>query len=555
MALATVTENPDEKGEAAAASPRDKGLARRFAGLLPAGSKLGRLIILLNMVGLAILIAGALVLNELRRGLIQAQIDGLTTQGQFIVKVLDETATVGDPAPALKAQQASEFLQILFIPRGQRARLFDSAGQLVADSEAVADRVEAHALARARKPGEKPWPLITRKDHDPRALARAQAGLAVEIKTALAGHPVAGVRFTETGDRVVSVSMPIQHVAAVLGVLTLEAGDVDKIVAAQRAALVPFILIAITATLASSLMLNRLVARPVLRLARAADRVRLAGEREMSLPDIARRDDELGDLARALAEMTHAQSERMDATERFAADVAHEIRNPLTSIRSAVETLDLVTDPAVINRLLGIVKQDAGRLDRLITDISNASRIDAELSRVPPEPIDVERLLTEIANLYEAQVKPGPGPLGVHVRYTGDRALRMVVPAMVMARENPLGQVLRNLIDNARSFSPPGGTVSLSATRAKGRVVIYVDDEGPGVPPDNLETVFERFYTARPKGQVFGGNSGLGLSIARQIITAYGGEVRAESRLNPDGSVAGARFLVDLPDAPHGVGH
>ena len=555
MALATVTENPDEKGETAAASPGDKGLARRFASPLPVGSKLRRLIILLNLVGLAILIAGTLVLNELRRGLIQARIDGLTTQGQFIVKVLDETATVGDPAPALKAQQASEFLQILFIPRGQRARLFDSAGQLVADSEAVADRVEARALARARAPGEKPLPLMIRKDHDPRALARAQAGLAVELKTALAGHPVAGVRFTETGDRVVSVSMPIQHVAAVLGVLTLEADDVDKIVAAQRAALVPFILIAITATLTSSLMLNRLVARPVLRLARAADRVRLAGEREMSLPDIARRDDELGDLARALADMTHAQSERMDATERFAADVAHEIRNPLTSIRSAVETLDLVTDPAVINRLLGIIKQDAGRLDRLITDISNASRIDAELSRDPPEPIDVERLLTEIANLYEAQVKPGSGPLGVHVRYTGDRTLRMVVPAVVMARENPLGQVLRNLIDNARSFSPPGGTVSLSATSAKGRVVIYVDDEGPGVPPDNLETVFERFYTARPKGQAYGGNSGLGLSIARQIITAYGGEVRAESRLNPDGSVAGARFLIDLPDAPHGVGH
>jgi len=555
MALATVTENPDEKGETAAASPGDKGLARRFAGPLPAGSKLGRLIIFLNLSGLAILIAGALVLNELRRGLIQARIDGLTTQGQFIVKVLDETATVGDPAPALKAQQASEFLQILFIPRGQRARLFDSNGQLVADSEAVADRVEARALARARNPGDKPLPLMTRKDHGPRALARAQAGLAVELKTALAGHPVAGVRLTETGDRVVSVSMPIQHVAAVLGVLTLEAGDVDKIVAAQRAALVPFILIAITATLASSLMLNRLVARPVLRLARAADRVRLAGEREMSLPDIARRDDELGDLARALADMTHAQSKRMDATERFAADVAHEIRNPLTSIRSAVETLDLVTDPAVVNRLLGIIKQDSGRLDRLITDISNASRIDAELSRDPPEPIDVERLLTEIANLYEAQFKPGPGPLGVHVRYTGYRALRMVVPAVVMARENPLGQVLRNLIDNARSFSPPGGTVSLSATRAKERVVIYVDDEGPGVPPDNLETVFERFYTARPKGQAFGGNSGLGLSIARQIITAYGGEVRAESRLNPDGSVAGARFIIDLPDAPHGVGH
>ena len=553
MALVTATGNPDGERKAAAAGPQREGFVRRLAGVLPAGSKLGRLIILLNLLGLAALITGALVLNELRRGLIQARIDGLTTQGQFIVKVLDETATVGDPAPALEAEQASDFLQILFIPRGQRARLFDAQGHLVADSEAVADRVEARALPPARKPGEKPLPLLTRSDHDPRAIARAQSELNAEIKAALAGRPVAGMRRTDTGGRVVSVSMPIQHVAAVLGVLTLEAGDVDQIIAAQRAALLPFILIAITATLASSLMLNRLVARPVLRLARAADRVRLAGEREISLPDVARRRDELGDLARALEDMTKALSERMDATERFAADVAHEIRNPLTSIRSAVETLDLVKDPAVIARLLAIVKQDAGRLDRLITDISNASRIDAELSREPPAPIDLEHLLIDIAGLYEAQVKPGPGPMGVHVRYVGDRALRTIVPAVVMARELPLGQVLRNLIDNARSFSPPGGTVTLSVVRLKGRVEIRVDDEGPGVPPENLETVFERFYTARPKGQAFGGNSGLGLSIARQIAAAYGGDVRAENRLNPDGTVAGARFLVDLPEAPHGA--
>jgi two-component system sensor histidine kinase ChvG len=519
---------------------------RRLKSIWPPGSRLGRLIILLNFVGLAALITGALVLNELRRGLVEARIDGLTTQGQFIVKVLDETATVGDPAPALKAEQASDFLQLLFIPRGQRARLFDANGKLVADSYVVADRVESKVLPPARKPGEKPLPLIGRAGQAQRRASRAQAELDKEIKAALGGRPVAGMRRTESGDRVVSVSMPIQHVAAVLGVLTLEAGNVDQIIAAQRAALIPFILTAIAAVLASSLMLNRLVARPVLRLAHAADRVRVDGEREISLPDLARRSDELGDLTRALEDMTRALSERMDATERFAADVAHEIRNPLTSIRSAVETLDLIKDPVAISRLLAIIKLDAGRLDRLVTDISNASRVDAELSREPPRRLSISRLLAEVAGLYDNQVRGEAGPHSVHVRFVRADGLQH---AYVMGREIPLGQVLRNLVDNARSFSPAGGTVRLSLAAMGGRVEIYVDDDGPGIPPENLETVFERFYTARPKGHAFGGNSGLGLSIARQIAAAHHGELRAENRLAPDGSIAGARFVLALPEA------
>jgi two-component system, OmpR family, sensor histidine kinase ChvG len=520
---------------------------RHLAGFWPGGSRLGRLIIALTLLGLAAIIIGALVLNELRRGLVEARIDSLTTQGQFIVKVLDEAATVGDPVPAMRTEQAIDFLQILFIPRGQRARLFDAQGRLLADSYAIADRVEANELPPARRPGENPLPLISKPGRDPRATARAQAELAGEIQLALRGQSVAGMRSTESGQRVVSVSMPVQHVAAVLGVLTLEAGDVDAIIAAQRAALLPFILVAITTMLISSIMLNRLVARPVLRLARAADRVRLSGEREISLPDLSRRTDELGDLTRALEDMTRALSERMDATERFAADVAHEIRNPLTSIRSAVETLDLVSDPKVQARLLAIVKQDAGRLDRLITDISNASRVDAELSREPPRPLDMERLLAEIAGLYENQVRPGDGPHSVHVRYVP--AESGLGRAIVLGREIPLGQVLRNLIDNARSFSPSDGTVRLSAVRARGRVEVRVDDDGPGIPPDNLETVFERFYTSRPKGHAFGGNSGLGLSIARQIATAHMGAIRAENRTAADGSVAGARFVLELPEA------
>lgn len=498
------------------------------------------------MIGLAVIVAGALVLNELRRGLVEARIDSLTTQGQFIVKVLDEAATVGEPVPAMRTEQAVDFLQILFIPRGQRARLFDAEGRLLADSYAIADRVEATELPPARRPGEQPLPLMSKPERDPRAAAQAQADLNREIQLALQGQSVAGMRHTEAGDRVVSVSMPIQHVAAVLGVLTLEAGDVDEIIAAQRAALLPFILVAIATMLISSLMLNRLVARPVLRLARAADRVRLSGEREISLPDLARRDDEVGDLTRALEDMTRALSERMDATERFAADVAHEIRNPLTSIKSAVETLDLVKDPKVQARLLAIVKQDAGRLDRLVTDISNASRVDAELSREPPKPLDMDRLLAEIAGLYENQVRPGDSPQSVHVRHVPSGDLARPV---VLGREIPLGQVLRNLIDNARSFSPAGGTVWLSLIRAKGRIEVRVDDDGPGIPPDNLETVFERFYTSRPKGHAFGGNSGLGLSIARQIASAHKGAIRAENRLGPDGAIIGARFVIELPEA------
>ena len=322
--------------------------------------------------------------------------------------------------------------------------------------------------------------------------------------------------------------------------LTLEASDVDEIIARERKALIPFILIAIMVTLVSSFMLNRLIAQPVRRLSRAADSVRLSRARAISLPDIARRDDELGDLTRSLEAMTQALSERMDAIEAFAADVAHEIRNPLTSIRSAVETLDLVKEPTARERLLKVVQLDVQRLDRLVTDISNASRLDAELSRDAPRPLDLGRLLGEVVALYQATAKPGM----TLVSYFAPPGME---PVFVSARETPLGQVFRNLIDNARSFSPPGGQVRVSLMLSRGRAVAFVEDDGPGIPPENLETIFQRFYTSRPKGAAFGGNSGLGLSIARQITEAHGGTIHAENRTAPDGSIAGARFIVSLP--------
>ncbi|HTX49510.1 MAG TPA: ATP-binding protein [Caulobacteraceae bacterium] len=522
-------------GTATARSER----VRRPSALTPP-SRIGRLIVVLNLMGLAILVGGALLLNELRHGLVEARLESLRTEGQVIANVIDGEATKGDPEPELLADDASNIIESLSVPKTERVRLFDAEGHVIADSYVVADRVETTPLPPALKPGEKPF-AIPGFAAPPRASNQAETQLDQEIGGALMGKTMSGVRVTENGRRVVSVSIPIQRVRDVVAVLTLEAGDVDSIVTAQRMALMPYIIIAVAVNLISSFALTQFIAQPVRRLSRAADSVRLSRSRTIELPDIAARRDELGDLALSLEDMTHTLSDRMDAIERFAADVAHEIRNPLTSIRSAVETLELVKDAKARERLLGILKQDVSRLDRLITDISNASRLDAELSRDHPRPISLTRILHEIAGLYDAVQREGEA----RVRLLGEGADALTVTG----REGPLSQVFRNIIDNARSFSPPGGEVRVGLAREKGSAVVTVDDDGPGMPPENLETVFERFYTSRPRGAAFGGNSGLGLSIARQIVEAHGGTIRAENRAGADGRVVGARFLVSLPTA------
>jgi two-component system sensor histidine kinase ChvG len=524
---------------------RDPGRIRRRLPL--AGSRLGRLILGLNLLGLAVLVAGALVLNEMGRGLVSARIDGLMTQGELIANVVALGATRGSPEPELEAGPAAELLLAARIPRSQRARLFDADGALIADSELIADRVDAVPLPPARRRADQPPPRFSGETETAR-INEALAALTAEVQVALAGEPVSAMRRSETGERLVSVSIPIQHVQAVVGVLTLEARDVDEVIAAQRRALIPFILVAVAVILGSSILLNWLIAHPILRLARAADSVRLSRARAISLPEIADRDDEVGDLAQSLEAMTSTLSARLDAIERFAADVAHEIKNPLTSVRSAVETLELAPNKAAQDRLVAILKQDVGRMDRLITDISNASRLDAELSRETPRSVDLGAMLADIVALYATRA--GEAEAGVTVAM----APGAPGPFLVVGREGPLGQVFRNLIDNARSFSPEGGTVTVrlvhERTGGRREVAVTVEDEGPGIPAENLETVFERFYTARPKGRAFGGHSGLGLSIARQIVEAHGGRIVAENRDGAHGGVGGARFTVLLPEPP-----
>ena len=509
------------------------------------GSRLGRLILALNMLGLLILVGGALVLNEFRRGLLETRIESLTAQAELIADIIADVATAGEPIPGLELANAQLVMRDRYIPTGQRARLFDGEGQLVTDSYLVSSRVDVAPLPAARS--SRPAPDDKAKAKEARYLAEARGALASEVAQVLrTGENVATVRRSETGRRLVSVSVPVKRVRAVLGVLTVEASDVDAIVAAQRMALLPFILVAFAVTLLSSVLLHMFVVRPILRLSAAADQVRLSRARAISLPDLEARSDEIGDLAKSLETMTDTLSTRMDAIERFAADVSHEIKNPLTSVRSALETLELVKTPAQRDRLVNLLKQDVNRLDRLITDISNASRLDAELSRDSPRSVDLTRLLGEITALYKQDFISGD--VGVSLTAPQNGALR------VLGREGPLGQVIRNLIDNGRSFSPAGGEVRVHLERVAGDegswIMIRVEDDGPGIPAENLESVFERFYTSRPKGTVFGGNSGLGLSIARQIVEAHGGDIRAENRVDEAGERIGAVFTVRLPEAP-----
>jgi two-component system sensor histidine kinase ChvG len=345
------------------------------------------------------------------------------------------------------------------------------------------------------------------------------------------------------------VSLPIQRVHAVLGFLTLESADVERILVAERVALLPFVVAAAVVTCLASTLLALFIAQPLKRLALAADRIRTTSATRLSLPDVANRKDEIGDLAHALEAMTNALADRIALNERFAADVSHEIKNPLASIRSAIDTMRAVKDPEQQAKMFAIVSADVNRLDRLISDIARASRLDAETARAEFTIVDMARLARDIAAAYEHPPHEGEN---VAVRLDGPAR----ADALVLGQTAPLGQVMRNLIDNACSFSPPGGAVRIKVATGRRRdgafVRVSVEDEGPGIPPENLETVFARFYTFRPKGKAFGGHSGLGLSIARQIVEAHGGRIWAENVSDPQGAIAGTRLVFELPGA-HGA--
>jgi len=351
------------------------------------------------------------------------------------------------------------------------------------------------------------------------------------------------IRRTSDNRLLVTVAEPVQHNRVTVGVvlLTREAREVDDSLLAVRLSILGLFTLALGLTVMLSWYLSLTIARPILRLARAAEHMREGSGRAGEVPArLLARHDEIGELAQALADSARALWTRMDAIERFAADVAHEIKNPLSSIRSAIETLRRIEDPEKQRRLTAIIAEDVGRLDRLITDISDASRIDAELSRVATERLDVAPMLATLVEMDE------------DTRDDTDPRLVLAPPegaTVVRAVEDRLVQVLRNLIGNAQSFSPPGGRITLGARQTGAMVEISVEDEGPGIPEAKLEHIFDRFYSERPQGEYFGQHSGLGLSISRQIVEALKGRIGAENRRDEGGRIIGARFVVRLPKA------
>jgi two-component system sensor histidine kinase ChvG len=510
---------------------------------------------------LLILIGGALVLNELRSDLVQARKESLKDTSELIGSFLTQVATHGDPKPVLVEQDARTYLKRAKLSPNTRIRLYNPKAKVVADSRILNDEVEGRRLPPIKEPSglDKAMLEMSRSfnsvvesvsPHKGPTMATARS-LDEEVASALRGDVVASERFNDQADRVISVTVPIRHVGAVVGALTLETSDVAEIIAAERAALLPFIVVAILVAIITSTLLTVFIARPLRRLSLASDRVRTGATERLNLGKLHDRKDEIGDLAQAMEAMTAALYDRIQANEQFAADVAHELKNPLTSIRSAVETSQAVADPAVRDRMRDVIARDVIRLDRLISDISNLSRLEGEIVREKLVRVDFGRLLEDIVSIYRDTAREGDAKVVLN-----DAAVHpaMGVRAMVMGREGPLGQVIRNLVENARSFSPPGGEVTVTLARVNSlqagpMLRLTVEDQGRGIPPDKFEKIFDRFYTDRPQGAKFGNNSGLGLSIVRQIVETHRGRVWAENRV-VDGNVAGARFTVDLPPAP-----
>jgi two-component system sensor histidine kinase ChvG len=574
-----------------------RAIARKIESGFPFASLTQRIVIL-NLFGFAILVTGILFLNQFRAGLIEAKVQSLLTQGEIIASAIGASAAIdteqvvleivpgqqseasgrkasiaqsdqglGSLEFAINPERAAPELRDLIRPTKTRARIYDRSGALILDSDTLYSRGQILRYDLPPPDGKKP-DLLTKYWREftnwlwPQELPSAiEAGGIngkdiTEVASALSGVSVPIVRVNDRSELIVSVAVPIQPVRAVLGVLLLSTrgGDIDGIVASERWEIIRMGLYAAAVTMLLSVLMAHTIAGPMRDLSNAADHVRRRIKARAEIPDYTYRSDEIGHLSGALREMTQALYRRMDAIESFAADVAHELKNPLTSLRSAAETLPRVKTMEARQRLMDIIGEDVLRLDRLISDISNASRLDAELTREDAAPVDVAHMLNTIIPAYTQSIRGKTRKIVLDVPETGTRKRNRY---MVIGHDSRLGQVITNLLDNAVSFSPKRGTVTVSARRVGGEVEISVEDQGPGIPPDNLDRIFDRFYTDRPGEDAFGKNSGLGLNISQQIVTAHGGKIWAENCVGASGGEGaktrsrkrGARFVIRLPAA------
>lgn len=521
-------------------------------------------VLVFNVLALGFFIFGVYWVQAIRVSLVEERVKSLMAQAEIVSAALARYASKGDvpededAATDVDASKAADVLKLLVGPTGMRARVFARTGEPLQDTRFILTRNQVtvtqlpppgqiDVLAEiergvkqnvyALRPGKDLPPVV---NDDPQ-----QSGQSYEEVRAVLERGEAGSaeRINAEGNLIVSVAVPIRRLQFIMGALMLstEAGDIDDALRQEWLQLLLAAFIAFLVLAAASGFLLYRITGPLRSLSDGADAVR-RGERQVSvIPNFASRADEIGDLSVTLRSMTSALYARMDAIEQFAADVAHEIKNPLTSVGSAVETLQRTTDDEKRRKLMSVIRDDVRRLDKLITDIADASRLDAELSRERAADVDLGGLIGAMTQMFDDPDKAERPQF----------KLDLPVDAFVVrGLDGPLAQVFRNVLENAVSFSPKNGVIKIAAAPVDGRAVITIDDQGPGIPEENLETVFRRFYTERPASHGFGRNSGLGLSISRQIVEVHGGRIFASNLRDEAGKVVGARFTIELPLAP-----
>lgn len=545
-------------------------------------------ILALNVVVLIVILFSIFWFSKTESWLIQEKTANLRTQGEIIAAAIASGMrdtrrqritfdpdslfeTGGDLPPrgdqmsklelTIRPERIAFILHKLVQPTGTRARVYDRKGGFVVDSDMVLDQglIDLGPLAEIPETAPKniagfwermrAWfdraDLPVYKD-----IGRANGTTYTEVRLALRGATTPLLLINDDGQRIISVAVPIRHVDTVQGAIMLSTrgGDIDALVRAERQNIFYVALLALLAILLSSVVIAHKFGRPMHDLSTAADHVRQSLRRRQELPDLTHRNDEIGRLSGTLRDMTAALYQRIETSERFAADVAHELKNPLTSVRSAAETLRIARTHEQRHDLTKTIEDDVRRLTRLIDDISKASRLDADMTLTDLEPVDMAELLRTLESMFnDCCVKDDQ-----QVTLAFEGADPNQDGFFITGHESPLGQVVRNLLDNALSFSPPDGIVAIRATRDADAVVISIEDDGPGIPHDNLKRIFSRFYTDRPGGDSFGKNSGLGLSISQDIIRAHRGEITASNRTvrNPmtgAKDVVGACFRIRLP--------
>ncbi len=544
---------------------------------------LARRIFVSNLLGLFILVGGILYLSQHNAWLIDAKRESLKTQGEIIAAAIAANASVEteriviDPEELPQADNAlipfrddgfaalqlsisperiTPILRRLVQPTTNRARIYGRDGTLVADSSQLLSRghIAAPAPARNRPRTKTLWTRVTQWFLNAdlpvyREIGSANGNFYPEVRMAMTGTTTPMLLLNSDNEQIVSIAVPIQRARAVQGVLLLSSkpGEIDEALSQERWTVLKIALLAFAAIIAASLLLARTVAGPMRRLSEAAEHVSRNISARHDLPQLGHRSDEVGQMATAFHKMTTALFRRIEASEKFAADVAHELKNPLTAARSTAESLTYARDEEQRQQLIVQIQSELKRLNRLITDVSNASRLDAELARQQDEPVKLCQVLDGIVSTFSDLLSDSGKSIALEI----DPA-SMGDGLIVSGHEGRLSQVITNIVDNAISFTPEDGMVLVRARRSGDVIELCVEDDGPGIDPENLDQIFKRFYTYRPTAESSrGNNSGLGLSISREIVLAHGGDVWAENRMAPDAGPdeppLGARFIVQLP--------